>query len=81
MSEIPGRYSIPDESQDIRSQWLNAARRMQSIAKSKGVSILTLRVVVDENGDPIYWLTPQVEHVEPAAKAGEFIRRFLGVRD
>lgn len=81
MSEPQGRYSIPDESQDVRSQWLNAARRMQGMAKSKGVSIITLRVVVDENGDPIFWLSPNIEHVEPAAKAGEFIRRFLGVKD
>lgn len=75
----PGRYSIPEVSQDLRSKWLNAARRMQSIALSKGISIITLRVVVDENGDPIHWLTPKVEHVEPAASANAFIERFLGV--
>lgn len=71
----------PQESQDIRPKWMNVIRRLQSVATSNGVRVLTIRVVVDANGDPLYWLTPQVVQLEPVSQTEAFLRALLGVRD
>lgn len=75
------RYAVPGGPKDIRPAWLNILRRLQSVSKSKGVSVVTIRIIVDEEGEPLHWLTPRVEQVEPAASANEFLERFLGIRD
>ena len=41
--------------QDIQRQWYNVTRRLQSIAKSDGLSIVTARILVKADGTPISW--------------------------
>lgn len=76
-----GRFTIPIQTEETRSEWLNAARRMQSVAQSRGASIITLRVLVDAHGEPMLWLEPQVVRVEPAGRSEETLRLFLGIKD
>ncbi len=44
--------SIP---QDVQKSWYNITRRMQSIAKSNGLSIITAKVLVKSDGTPVSW--------------------------
>ena len=69
----------PQVLQDLDPQWLRVTRRMQSVAKSRGVQIITMSVVVNAEGVPEYWFTPRILQVEPAASAAEFLRVLLGM--
>ena len=54
---------------DIQVEWFPVIRRLQSVAKSDGVSIITLKVLVNKHGQPVVWLSPEVQLVEPRSKA------------
>ncbi len=52
--------------QDIKPQWLNIARRMQSCGrKQAGEAIVKILIVVDANGNPILWVEPKITKLEP----------------
>jgi len=46
MTELP---------EDIQETWYNVTRRMQSIAKSNGLSVITLKILVRADGEPVTW--------------------------
>ena len=48
--------TIPE---DIQKKWNNVTRRMQSVAKSNGLSIVSAKVLVKADGTPVSW---NVEH-------------------
>ena len=50
---------------DLRTNWLNVARRLQSVAKSQGLSILEIRVLVDADGEPLGRMEPTQIKIEP----------------
>ncbi len=52
---------------DIRPQWFNVIRRLQSVARknNQGLAVLDVRVLVDENGTPVIWTEPNVTLLEP----------------
>lgn len=41
--------------EDIQKTWYNITRRLQSVAKSEGLSVVTLKVLVSADGEPITW--------------------------
>ncbi len=41
--------------QDIQKRWYNITRRLQSISKSEGLSIVTAKILVKSDGTPITW--------------------------
>lgn len=41
--------------EDIQTKWYNVTRRMQSVAKSDGFSIVSVKVLVESDGTPITW--------------------------
>ncbi len=41
--------------EDVQSKWYNITRRMQSVAKSDGLSIVSVKVLVEADGTPITW--------------------------
>lgn len=62
--------------EDVRPQWrgpllvwLNIIRRLQSVAKTRnaGHAVLTIRVLVNEDGTPLVWSEPEVVKLEPMA--------------
>ena len=65
--------------QDVRPGWLNAARRLQSVARGhhQGYSVLRITIVVDENGNPKFWCEPEVDRFEPGLSGGQFLARVL----
>lgn len=54
---------------DIQPQWFPLIRRLQSVAKSDGVSVITMKILVNKDGYPVFWLSPEVQYVEPRSKA------------
>jgi hypothetical protein len=52
---------------DIRPNWLNIARRLQSVARGQnsGIGIITVHVMVNEDGNPIGWTSPDCLKIEP----------------
>ncbi|MFA4974451.1 MAG: hypothetical protein WC683_17735 [bacterium] len=69
--------------QDIRPDWLNVIRRLQSVAcQQRGYAIITMSVVVDSNGCPVFWQSPQMIQLEPAEGAAKFMAQVVaGMRD
>jgi hypothetical protein len=58
-------YEITD---DIKPQWLNVIRRLQSACYgNQGLAVLSIRVLVDERGEPILWTEPSRIKLEPKA--------------
>lgn len=52
---------------DIQLCWMRPLRRLISVSKSEGISILTIRVAVDKEGCPIAWSEPRQVKLEPKA--------------
>jgi hypothetical protein len=64
MSTIP--TSIP---QDLKTPWLNVARRMQSVARTGGLALISITVLVDAEGTPRFWVAPTCRKIEPRSSA------------
>lgn len=52
---------------DIRPQWFNVIRRLQSVARdgNQGLAVIDMRVLVDEDGVPVIWTEPKRLLLEP----------------
>ena len=61
---------------DIKRGWQSVARRAQSIAKTGGLAIITITVLVDETGEPKFWLEPTCKKVEPRKFSSEIMKMF-----
>lgn len=60
--------------QDIKIPWLNVARRFQSVARTGGLALITMTVLVDQDGLPRLWLEPDCRKIEPRKSAEEIIK-------
>ena len=58
----------PHYESDEGPGWAPLVRRLTAAGKSKGLSVLTVHVMVDEHGNPLHWTKPSVCHVEPKAR-------------
>jgi hypothetical protein len=54
---------------DVQVAWLPVIRRLQSVAKSGGISVLSIKIVVNKDGEPLFWLSPEVQLVEPRSRS------------
>jgi len=63
MNEKEGR-AWPE---DVRPQWFNLIRRLQSIASDgkPGFAVIAIKVLVDQDGVPVFWIEPKREAIEP----------------
>ena len=59
--------------QDIKPQWLNVTRRLQSVSKTDGWAIVTINVLVDNDGCPRMWLSPTCKKIEPKLSASAIL--------
>jgi hypothetical protein len=63
---------------DIQPEWLNVIRRLQSVAcRQRGYAIVSLQVMVDEHGQPVFWTEPTLTKLEPQRRAQEFLARII----
>jgi len=66
---------LPD---DIKPEWLSVIRRLQSQSKSGGLSVLSINILVDENGIPQAWTSPIQTKIEPKSAASAILSLFIG---
>jgi hypothetical protein len=64
--------------EDIQPQWLSVIRRLQSVSKSSGLSVVTISILVDENGVPQAWTEPEQVKIEPKSAASAILAMFVG---
>lgn len=56
----------PRHPLDVRPCWFNPIRRLQSVARNQsGMAIVSMKFLVNENGDPVLWTDPKVTLLEP----------------
>jgi len=65
-------------TQDIKSDWLNVIRRLQSVAcQQRGYAIVSIQVVVDESGSPVFWCEPEMMRLEPQGRGAQFLAQMI----
>lgn len=63
---------------DIKPDWLNVIRRLQSVAgQQRGYAIVSIQVVVDESGAPVFWCEPQLTKLEPQQRGAQFLAQLI----
>lgn len=55
----------------IRPPWQRVAAALQAVARSNGYAVITLRVVVNADGNPVIWPQPRVDKLSPCPKGSE----------
>lgn len=69
-------------TQDIRTCWLNPIRRLQALAgQQRGCAILSIQIVVNEHGDPIFWTEPTMVKIEPQSNGSKFLAQLISGLD
>ena len=59
---------------DIKKPWLSVARRLQSISMTKGWALISITILVDEEGCPKMWLSPTCKKIEPKLSASGILK-------
>lgn len=68
-------YQLPP---DIKKPWLSPIRRLQGAAGGqRGLAILTISILVDENGNPVCWTDPKRTLIEPRQRAADILNTLL----
>lgn len=63
---------------DVKPDWLNVIRRAQSVAATqRGFAIVTLQVVVDAEGTPVFWCEPTLTRIEPQQRGAQFLAQLI----
>lgn len=57
------------DNRTLSTRWLCVARRMQSVARTRGHAIVCIKVIVDHEGEPVVWAEPEVTRVEPSEQS------------
>jgi hypothetical protein len=73
-AQVRSKMSSMAFPQDIKVPWLNVARRFQSVARTGGLALITMTVLVDQDGLPRLWLEPDCRKIEPRRSAEEIIK-------
>lgn len=68
---------MSNEPQDIKRGWLSVARRAQSISKTGSLALISVTVLVNQEGEPIFWLEPSRKKIEPRRSSGEIAEIFM----
>ena len=57
-----------DSFSDVKPKWLSVIRRLQSVSKSDGLSVVSIRILVDAEGTPVAWTEPIQIKIEPKSE-------------
>jgi hypothetical protein len=63
MTDIPGDYSI-------LAPWFNFIRAMRSRLCTAGYTVVTVKAIVDDKGNPVAWLEPESYKISPVSANG-----------
>lgn len=65
-------------AEDIKPNWLNVARKWQSVCcQQNGFAVVTMRVLIGPGGEPVMWFEPTMQHIEPMRGASIFLHQVL----
>ena len=54
---------------NLRPKWASVAARMQQVACVENANaVINISVLIDRDGNPVFWFEPTVSKLEPAAK-------------
>lgn len=67
--------ALPRDVHELAA-WFNVIRRAISVAHSGGYAIVTMRVIVDADGKPQFWIEPELTRIEPKRDT-ETLKLFL----
>jgi len=73
-----GDVYVPDDFPRLLP-WLPFVRCLRSRSKSRGFSIVSARVVVDDKGDPVLWADPTQMLIHPASLSSDDLLRILSL--
>jgi hypothetical protein len=63
--------------EDIQREWFSVIRRLQSVSKSQGLSVISISILVDADGTPQAWTAPKQTFIEPKNAASAIIGLFI----
>lgn len=63
--------------EDIQPEWLSVIRRLQSVAKSQGLSVISINILVNADGIPQAWTQPTQTLIEPKREASALLAMVL----
>jgi len=63
----------------LKSVWVNGLvqRLQQVVSGNKGYSIVRFSVLVDKDGDPVFWSAPTCTNVEPKGRGSDFLAEII----
>jgi hypothetical protein len=64
--------------EDIKPEWLSVVRRLQSVSKSEGLSIVSITILVDKDGVPQAWTSPVQTKIEPKNASSAILSLMIG---
>jgi len=69
--------------EDVRPQWFNVIRRLQSVARenNQGLAVMKIAVLVDADGTPVAWTQPIKKLLEPKRAAEQVLEMLLMEKD
>jgi len=60
-----------------RQTWDNLLLRLRSAVKDQKCSVITLRIVTDEQGQPLLWTEPEITCIEPVANVRKLFAELM----
>ena len=75
---MPNPNDIKASWKPVITEWANIIRRLQSVgASQRGYAIVSLQVMIDQDGNPVFWTSPEVHPIEPQRQARDFLSRIV----
>ena len=63
---------------NLRQGWASAALRMQQVACNNNANaVITISILIDRSGNPVFWMEPNIHKVEPAARFEEVMQELI----
>ena len=68
--------------ENLRQGWASVASRMQQVACTENANaVISMNVLIDKSGNPVFWFEPTVVKIEPAARLTEALEYMLRSRN
>ena len=63
---------------DLKPGWINLGKRCQSAARREhgGYTVMTIIVMVDQDGAPLIWVLDKISKLEPKSKCHVLLEHF-----
>ena len=59
---------------NIRPEWNGVIQRLQGVAcRQDGCALVSITIMVNSDGNPMWWAEPNITHIEPKEKGSRFM--------